>query len=237
MTRAARGRLRAAAVLWAAVTGAATGAPARAQTVTLDEGTFRVTIGGRDAGTETFSIRQRGTGADAVIIARSRVARDGDEITSSTQLSGQTLRPTAYQLEATGSDAQKIAGHATAGRFSTRSVSAAGESMREHRLGDRAILVDSGIAHHYFFIAKHASSGASRVQLLIPREDRHVQASVETAGNETVQIGSRTVNARRITVRTEDGEERTVWVDGEGRVLRVRVPAREYVAERTTPPS
>lgn len=226
-----------AASLLAAATLGGSAAQARAQTVTLDEGTFHVTVGGRDAGTETFSIRQRGTGADAVIIARSRAIRDGDEVTASTQLSGQTLRPTAYELEATGADAQKIAGHATAGRFSTRSVSDAGENMREHRLVEHAILVDAGIAHHYYFLAKHASSGASRVQLLIPRENRHVQARVEMAGNESIQIGDRSVSARRISVRTDDGDERTVWTDAEGRVLRVRVPASDYVAVRATPPS
>lgn len=42
-----------AASLLAAATLGGSAAQARAQTVTLDEGTFHVTVGGRDAGTET----------------------------------------------------------------------------------------------------------------------------------------------------------------------------------------
>ena len=37
----------------------------KAQTVTLDEGSFRLRVGGQEVGTETFNIRQNGTGETA----------------------------------------------------------------------------------------------------------------------------------------------------------------------------
>ena len=47
-----------------------------AQTTTLDEGSFRFFLAGREIGTETFNIRQSGTGDDAVIIAQGSVVVD-----------------------------------------------------------------------------------------------------------------------------------------------------------------
>ena len=204
-----------------------------AQTVTLDEGTFRVSVAGREVGTETFSIRRNGTGADAVIIARGRVALDAQETTATAQLAGETLRPAAYDVSVEGGDGQKIAGRIVGGRFSARIVSAAGENMREYLVSDGAILVDEGIAHHYYFLVRRLEGNSARVPLLIPRESRQVLASVSVEGTETVTVGGESVNARRITVQPAGGAERTVWADAEGRILRVRVPSRQYMAERT----
>jgi hypothetical protein len=210
---------------------------ARAQTVTLDEGTFRITIGGREAGTETFSIRQNGSGAGAVIIARGRVNLDAQETTASAQLSGETLRVTAYEITTSGPEGQKIAGNTVRGRFSARIVSSAGENMREYLVSEDAVLLDEGIAHHYYFLSKRAGTGAGRLPLLVPRDSRQVIASITAGSEEAIQIGGKTLDSRRFTVQPAGGTERTVWVDAQGRVLRVSVPARQYVAERTAPPA
>jgi hypothetical protein len=217
-----------------AIAAVAVAAPASAQTVTLDEGTFRLMIGGREVGTETFSIRQNGSGADAVIIARGRVTLDSNETTSSLQLAGGTLRPAAYDVKLEGADARQIAGRVVGGRFSARIVSPAGENMREYLVSDGAIVVDDGIAHHYYFLGRQ--DGAGRVPIVIPQESKQVVAEVSMGATEAVTVGGRSVQGRRMTVKPAGGAERTVWLDGEGRVLRVEVPSNRYVAERTAPP-
>jgi hypothetical protein len=209
---------------------------ADAQTATLDQGTFRVSVGGREAGTETFSIRQSGTGGDAVIIASGRVVVNAQETTSQAQVSGATLRPAAYDVTVQADGGQKIAGQVTGGRFTARIVSSAGENMREYLVSEGAILADDGIAHHYYFLARRLDGGSARVPLLIPRQSRQVWANVSVQGTEAITVGGASVNARRISVQPEGGAERIVWADSEGRVLRVNVPAQQYVAERTTPP-
>lgn len=211
-------------------------AGASAQTVTLDEGTFRVSMAGREVGTETFSIRRNGTGADAVIIARGRVALDAQETTATAQLAGETLRPAAYDVTVAGGDGQRIAGRIVGGRFSARIVSSAGENMREYLVSDGAMLVDEGIAHHYYFLVQRLEGSSARVPLLIPRESRQVLASVTVEGSEAVTVGGESVTARRINVQPTGGAARTVWADSEGRILRVEVPSRQYVAERTSVP-
>jgi hypothetical protein len=44
------------------------------------------------------------------------------------------------------------------------------------------------------------------------------------------------MQGRRITVRAQDGAERIIWVDPEGRILRLEIPGDRFVAERTAPP-
>jgi hypothetical protein len=100
--------------------------PASAQTVQLDEGTFRLLVGGREVGVETFSIRQNGEGADAVIIAQGRVVLNGtagSEVIANVQVSGARLRPVAYDLELRGGDVRRIRGSVTGSRAAARTGS------------------------------------------------------------------------------------------------------------------
>jgi hypothetical protein len=209
-----------------------------AQTVQLDEGTFRLLLGGREVGRETFSIRQNGTGADAVIIAQGRVVLEGNgagEVVANVQLAGAGLRPVAYDLELRGADARRIHGSVTGRRASAR-VTAASETFREYLVTDGAVILDDGVSHHYYFIAQRALAGATAVPIMVPRESRQVQATISLGGEESISAGGTTVRARRLTVQPAGGDTRSVWIDAEGRVLRVEVPARNFVAVRTTLP-
>lgn len=211
--------------------------PASAQTVKLDEGTFRVMASGREVGLETFSIRQNGSGAEAVIIAQGRVVlQESTGVTANVQLSGAGLRPVAYDVELRGTDARRISAAVTGSRASARTVSAAGETMKEYLVSDGAVLLDDGVAHHYFFLARRLSAGGSRIPVIIPRENRQVQATVTVAGEESVDVAGTSVRARKLVVETAGGDNRTAWVDAEGRVLRVEIPAKGYVAVRTALP-
>jgi hypothetical protein len=213
---------------------------ASAQTSTLDEGTFRLLVGGREVGTETFTIRQSGSGERAVVIAQGRVVLDGaagaEQVTSSLQLSGATLQPAAYDLQVEGGSTERIAGRVVGGRFSARIVRPAGEQMREYLVSDGAVIADEGVAHQYYFLAQRVGTEGGRVPLVIPRTSRQVWAQVTVHGNESVEIGGRTVQARRLEVAPQGGAAAQVWVDSSGRVLRVSIPSSDYVAERTALP-
>jgi len=225
-------------VVMGAVVAATMALPASAQTVRIDEGTFRILLGGREVGTETFAIRQNGTGADAVIIAQGRVALDqngASEVVASVQLAGAGLRPVAYDLELRGGDARRIHGSVTGRRASAR-IAAGSETFREYLVTEGAVVLDDGVAHHYYFIAQRALAGATTVPIMVPRESRQVQATLALGGEEGISAAGTTVRARRITVQPAGGDARHVWIDGNGRVLRVEVPARNLVAVRTTLP-
>jgi hypothetical protein len=63
-----------------------------------------------------------------------------------------------------------------------------------------------------------------------------VDARVQDQGAEAIRIGGRQLQARRFSVTIESLDPRTVWVDDRSRVLRIRVPAQDLVAERTSLP-
>jgi hypothetical protein len=210
--------------------------PASAQTVRLDEGTFRILVNGREVGTETFSLRQNGTGADAVVIAQGKVILDSNETTANVQLAGIGLRVVAYDVELSGADARRIRASVTGSRASARTLSSAGETMKEYLVSEGAVLLDDGVAHHYYMIGRRADAGATRVAILVPRESRQIQATLTVPVAESVSIAGSSVPARRIVVQPNGGDARSVWVDGDGRVLRVEIPARNYVAVRSALP-
>lgn len=211
----------------------------QAQTSTLDEGAFRLMVDGREIGTETFSIRQSGSGDRAVVIAQGRVVLadgGGEQVVSSLQLSGTPLRPAAYDLQVQGGDAERIAGRVVGGRFSARIVRPSGEQMREYLVSDGAVIADEGVAHHYYFLAERVGAEGGRVPLVIPRSSRQVWAEVSVTGGQNVQIGGRSVPARRLDVQPQNGAAAQVWVDAQNRVLRVAIPSSNFVAERSAAP-
>lgn len=213
--------------------------PAAAQTVTLDEGVFRILVNDREIGTETFSIKRNGTGEDAVTIAQGRVTRNGDggeELTSALEVSGPALRPAAYQVTVRGAEPQKVFGRLVGGRFRAQIMSSSGEMMREYLAGQGALVIDEGIAHHYYFLAARPDGEGFRVPVIIPRENRQVTAQVTSRGSEGVEVAGQRIQARHLVVAPGEGPVTHVWADAEGRILRVEIPSRNHAAVRSELP-
>ena len=211
-----------------------------AQTVTLDEGTFRLRVGGQEVGTETFNIRQNGSGESAVVIAVGKVvidtARGGQEINAQLSMKGPALQTAAYQVNVEGPNPSKISGLVVGTRFSARIMSGAGEQMREFMASDGTVVTDDGMAHHYYFLAQRLGSETARVPVLVPRQSRQFTATVTSRGTEAVSVGGSSVEGRHLVVSAPGNPERHVWVDGKGRVLRLEVPAQNLTAERVAAP-
>lgn len=209
---------------------------AQAQTSVIDEGTFRLSVRGTPVGTETFTIRRSGSGANTTTVAQGRVVLDtGEQTRALLQVEGPGLRPSAYQIEVTAPERQSISGQATGNRFRATIVSTAGEQMREYLASDGAVVLDDGVAHqHYFLIAGLEADG--RVPIIIPRQSRQISASVTADGTEQIQVAGQQVSARRFSIQPAGTPTRTVWVDSQNRVLRVHIPDEAYVAERTALP-
>jgi hypothetical protein len=214
--------------------------PAFAQTEKLDEGTFRIVVGGSEVGMETFTIRQNGSGADAVVIAKGRVVLDaskgGTQIEASVQLAGAGLRPAAYEVEVRGSDAQGIRATVRGSRVSARIMSPSGENQREYLVSDGAVLVDEGVAHQYYFLARRATAGSVTIPIVMPRQSKQVNATVSLRGDEPVVIAGRSVAARHLVVQPQGSATVDVWADAQGRILKIEIPSRQYVATRTALP-
>jgi hypothetical protein len=129
---------------------------------------------------------------------------------------------------------QLLSGQVQRGRFSARTQTPRGMSAREYIVADGALILDDDIFHQYFFVARADRSGT--VPVVVPRRNVQVAMQVETKGFERLTIGGTPIEARRLVVIEPNGETRGVWVDGQGRVLRVAIPARGVVAQRDDPP-
>lgn len=213
-------------------------APLGAQEPMVDQGTFRILVEGRPAGTEEFTIRQTGSGAGTEVIAVGRVEAtlpSGTlELTPRLRARGLDAAPVNYQVDVGGDSPRKILGQVGAGRFSSRIVTGSGEQLREYVASDRALILDDGVAHHYYFLAQRLRNGT--VPVIVPRENRQVVATVSDRGEERVEIAGTTVTLYHLVVQVPGGGERHVWVDALNRVIRVRIPDRSYEAVRTAVP-
>ncbi len=214
-------------------------AEARAQATTLDEGAFRVTIGGTEAGSESFAIRRTQVGSEVQVYATAEIdlrVPDGRlDLRPALRLEGGEMAVTGYQVKISGQQQQEIFLELGDNRFVTRVHSERGEQQREYRAAPGTLLLDTGVAHQYYFLAARLPSGGGTIPVMVPREGRQFELRVTDLGTSGLSIGGRSVEARHL--RLEGNQElRELWVDGSGRVLRLDHPASGYSAIRTNLP-
>ncbi len=233
-TRAAVAVLASLGALWGGTTSA------YAQTVTLDEGTFDISIAGTVVGSEAFTIVRRGQGEDQQTLARGEIRLDLAQGT-------QTLRPlvrtvgvglevTQYQLQTTGENPREIRlDRSGERRMHATIVTADGEREQEFRFQPGAILLEARVAHHFYFLGVRLAEGAMSVSVVRPTQRNHATAQVSLSGDESVTIAGTAVPATRYDVTLGD-QSGSVWFDAEWRVLRVEYGAQGYTALRRALP-
>lgn len=210
--------------------------PSAGQNVVVDENVFRVTLHGEIIGREDFSIRRVGMGRDARVILRGSVELDLPEgrrhLSPALEASGGDLSPTAYQLKISGSRSMEVFVSRSGSRFLAKVISSEGEQVREFRAGPGSILLDDLIAHqHHLLLPYLNQDSAVSLSVLSPRTGTQVRMTLMEMGPEEVRVGTELVQGTHF--RLEGGEgSHEIWFDDQGRILRVAVPARGYVAER-----
>ncbi len=208
-----------------------------AQAVTLDEGVFRISVDGRAVGTEAFSIHRTAPGGDGQVLASAQL--DVEEAGGALHLrvgldaAPEDLTIRRYEVKASGTIEEESVLLLSGQRLVATTRSTRGEREREFRATARTVVLDTGLAHHYYFLVSRAPTGGI-VPVVAPRAGRQYDATVAEVGSETLLIGGTQVQARRLRVEG-GGESRDVWVDREGRVLRVQ-DASGYVAVREQAP-
>ncbi len=228
-----------AAILTAAALAVLVPVWVEAQSVVLDEGSFEISIDGRRAGTEEFSIRRSGVGPNAQTIATAEITLSVPEgrldMRPALQVIGRGITITAYQTKVSGAREEEVFVTAADGRFLLRMRSDRGEQERELRAVPGTLIIDRNVAHQHYFITHRMLEASGSIAVMIPGEGRQYQVTVTEVGEEQVQVGGRTLQSRHLQLTT-GSETRDLWVDADGRVLRVTDPASGYSAIRTRPP-
>lgn len=205
----------------------------RAQVAVVDEGSFTITVNGAPAGRENFWIRTTPDPRGTVYIATATSVIGGRRI-EPRELAAENGSALRYDVKLTeNGDVQQTSGVVDRSRMSLSVRNARGESSREFVVADGALILDEDIFHQYFFLARRGASGA--VPVIVPRRNAQVTARVSTSGSEPLAIGGTTLQARHLVV-AQGGVSTDVWVDADGRVLKVAIPSRGLVALRDDPP-
>jgi hypothetical protein len=208
---------------------------AGAQGIVVDQGEFTVRIGGRTVGTETFVVRRAGMGREDAIFANGVATLRADTAQSEIRPLLRVLPPDgvaeSYQVSVTGPDALEARIARSGRRYVATIRFTAGDEDREFQARSDTRIVDLGIAHHYYFL-RDVREGRG-VHVIEPRTRRQVVLSVASRSDEDLALGPNSVSARRVAFTSDGGDDRTVWYDRQGRVLRVEIPSLGYVAERT----
>jgi hypothetical protein len=215
-------------------------APLAAQSVTVDQGSFRIFLEGRAAGLEAFAIRRSGAGADLQMVATAEIELQVPEgnttVTPLLQTAGGDMGVSGYQIRVSGALQEEVVVTLGDRRFLSRVRSERGEREREYRATAGTVLLDPGVAHQYYFVAQRLSNRTVTIPVISPREGRQFDLTVTTVSDSTpVQLEEGTVTGRQLRLEG-DGRVRNLWVDAEGRVLRVEDPERGYLAVRVQQP-
>jgi hypothetical protein len=219
--------------LWCVLPAILLPGPAAGQRVVVDEGTFTIYRNGREVGAEEFTIRREGLGAGATVFAHAVVKVTGpDGPTEMRPLLQATLPDGAasnYQLSVSGAEAAELSLALVGRRFVSLIRTGRGEEEREFPAGPGTRILEQDIAHQYYFLRNEREG--STTPAIEPRTRSRFRLVASGWSEEEIRIGVNRIEARRVTFSAGD-EERHVWYDRQGRVVRVEVPTRAYLAER-----
>ena len=192
------------------------------QVQVVDQGRFVITENGRRIGTEDFVIR-RAPGAGGDVFTGTATVAYSDRRLAPALRTDPKGAPLAYQMEIrVGPDVKEsLRGQIGRGRFSARVRTPGGESAKEYIVSDGAIILDDEVFHQYYFLGVSARTGS--VPVVVPRRNEQLTMRVTAGGSETVEISGARVSARRLEVHDPGGTTRHVWLDSQGRVLKVTI--------------
>ena len=209
---------------------------ARAQVISLDEGSFTITRAGTRVGREDFSIRSSPAPGGSMLFAHGVVAMGARHIEPSqnTDSSGGVLNYNTTVKDG-ARDVAIYSGKSARDHYVARTSRPEGESSREFRLPPGTVAVEDDVMHQLWFIARRGP-GAT-VEVLAPLRNVVERVHVELVGDESLTIDGQELKARHVRLRTEgSGAIRDAWLDASGRMLQAAIPAARIVAVSDDPP-
>ncbi len=216
---------------------------AAAQVVDVDEGTFIVELDGRRMGTERFRIRRSGIGDNVRTIAQGTLeiveGGLGQTVQSGISTLGVGMSLDLYDVKVSAPSELSILLERRGDRMVSVTSSETGVEEREYRQVQArtpTVLLDHFFAHHYFFITPYQAMGGTNLSVILPRPGGQSTGTLRMIGVEPLAFETVTVQAQRLELRL-DGAVHEIWLDGQNRVLQVRIRSQGYLAQRITPPS
>ena len=223
-----------AVLLGTVLTGVFLSVPQPAAAQLVDNGAFRLFVDAVEVGTEEFTIQRVGTGDAQRTFARGNVAlHDGRVLRTVLQMVGPTMILEAYQAALTGTDTAAVEFVRAGDRLQGTVVERQRERLREYRADATTVILEEGVAHHYFVLGLHTAAGtpAATLQAFAPLSDRPEATTEIRAAPHTLEMEGTSIETTRVLFGA--GERAgAAWFDGSGRLVRVELFARGFVAVR-----
>ena len=203
----------------------------------IDQGRFEIRIGGTSRGQESFAIRRQGEEYMAV----GRTSLEGQELwMMSAEVGLRTdarFVPVRYEFRTLQRPTSTTIAVRTGSRIKVTTSNQEGERMTELMADRELVLIQTGVAHHYWFLIQRfgrASAGlGGTVDALAPDavERSSIRLDEVTEVELAMQDGP-VLEATRYDMRIGEANH-IVWVERTtGRVLRAEIPERAWVAIR-----
>jgi hypothetical protein len=222
-----------AGVVWAAVVAMGLAmVPSGVGAQQLDAGRLAIEEGNRTVGTERFRIWRRQGVVEAVALVTVE-ANGGGEHTMDVRIrTDEALHPVQYILRAEP-QTLNVDGSWSGDRLRLHVTSAQGERWKEFATPGGAVVLETGVAHHYLLLVERIRDAGvgSRLDVIVPSLSSRGTIVVTGVQPDRARIANGTVAATRYDFEL-DGSTRRVWVDANGRLLRVEDPAAGRVATR-----
>jgi hypothetical protein len=195
----------------------------------IDAGQLAITEAGQRVGVESFRIWQAGPNLNAMANVEPSGNRGGFQV--GVELDGRH-RPVRYQLRGPGN--RNVEGTWSVDRVRIHMVTAEGERWKEVPSRGPSAVLETGVAHHYLVLLQTLQEAGAAVTVVVPSEGTSAQARLSGQEADEVTVDGRTIAATRYDLRIGSGTAQ-VWVDAEGRLLRVLDPATRREAIRLPP--
>ncbi|MCU0617074.1 MAG: hypothetical protein MUD17_08345 [Gemmatimonadaceae bacterium] len=212
--------------------------PLAAQAERADVGSFSILREGVRVGREQFSIRYVGSAEGVAFELRAESAIDEQRLATRLEVdsAGTPLRYSADVRRGTAT-VLRLGGQRTRGRFATLARTERGEAAREYLLPAGAVVLEADAFHQAALLLLEARARTDfTLRALAPMENRERAVRVtRDAVLDTVTVAGVRRPASRWIV-DDAGDRRVLWVDADGRVLRITVPARGLEAIRDDVP-
>jgi hypothetical protein len=211
------------------------GVPRGAPGTALDEGVLVVRIDTAEVARESFRL-SRGRlsrGGEGWVLAttiRYDRARPVIVLSPILEVNSDTLPATLQYDVADPRQPARVLGELGRGRFTVRFVARATERAREFPTGQRAVVLDDSVFATYLFAAWLARTEPASLTAIYPRALRRETVQVQDLGLESPPRNP-DLKLRHISV-TGGPEAVHLWLDADGRLMRLQIPSRRLTAER-----
>jgi len=203
-----------------------------------EEGVFRILLSGSEIGRERFTIVRSGdsvTSSSTVEFLMPPPSRQKVLLESKLEMDSRYL-PKSYALKSEV-DGRKglVRGVFTPGEAMFEYGSETGSRRRGLLTGDLFTLLDTNIFHHFVFLVRLAGlepgPAEQRFEVVIPQEADSGKVRVAAAGNESIEVGGKRFEARRL--RLDSGTLMVdLWVDARGLLRKIAVPEKKIEVTR-----